>query len=195
MNFFSRIKLKSLKRKVKNLYDKRDKGENVNVKHEIKANIDLAKYYTKHSYDKHLPHARELALECYRAAGILGDASSQYNFAKRQIDTGIFWEEIYHSIYGLPIHNEYAAQCYKEGYEFLKKAEENGYFLATRLHGLSYIHGWGVSPDKDRGFKLIVTSIDEAGAWDKATEIFKELGLNNPEFFSSIMAIKQQQRR
>lgn len=193
MNFIQRLKLKSLEKKARNLYERREKGENVNRVQEIKANLDLAKFYDLHLHNKKFPNAEDNANEYYRAAGNLGDPNALYIFGKRRLDKARFWDEWLQGVYGLPIHKNYASQYYNEAFEYFKKAEESGSPLALRLHGLAYIHGWGVPQDKETGFKMVVQSIDEENAWDRATEIFKEIGLNTPDFFSSIMAIKQRQ--
>jgi TPR repeat protein len=135
------------------------------------------------------------ANECYRAAALAGSVNAQYIFGKRRFDEGKFWQQWRQGIYGLPVHETYAKQMYEEGFIFLKKAIENGSFLAKRLYGLAYIHGLGVAKDQDQGFKLIIQSVDDEKAWDKATKIFEELGLNTPEFFSSIMALRANSAR
>lgn len=190
MNFLQRIKLKSLKKKVKNLYEKREKGANVDVKYEAKAQMDLGNFYSQHLFDKDLPNAEVYALECYRAAAILGNSEAQYIFANRQMEKGKFWDELSSGMYGRDIHQKYAKACYEEAHNYAQKAEDNGYALAKRLRGLAYINAWGVEKDKTKGFQLVVDSIEEEGSWDKATQIFEEIGLNTPEFFSSIMALR-----
>jgi TPR repeat protein len=190
MNFLSKYKFNRLKKRVKILYDKRERGDNVDVRHEIKANKELGKFYQQHQFDKAMPHAAIHAAECYRAAANLGDAEAQYLFGQLKLEQGRFWDQFSQGIYALPIHQEYAKDAYEEALEQLQQAAEKGNYLALRLYGLVYINGWGVVQDKDKGFKMVVQSIDEAKAWDKATQIFEELGLNTPEFFSSIMAVK-----
>jgi len=191
MNFLSKIKLKSLRKKVNNLHNKRERGENIDVKYEIKAQKELGKFYDKHRFDKKLPNAEILANECYRAAALLGDSVAQYIFAERQLQKGKFWDEFAQGIYGRDIHKTYATNAYEEGFNYLKEADASGSPLAKRLHGLAYINGWGVEVDQDKGFKLVVDSIEEENAWDRATQIFEESGLNKPEFFSAIMTLKQ----
>lgn len=190
MNFLQRFKLRSLKKKAEVLFKKRDSGAG-DVKQEIKIHKDLAEFYDKHQFDKKLPYAPQSALEHYRIAAILGSSEAQYIFAKRKLEEGKYWDEWIEGIYGRTIHKTYAKACYEEAFNYLSEAEKNSYPLAKRLHGLAYIHGWGIEKNKDEGFKLIVASIEEENAWDKATQIFEELGLNTPEFFSSIMALKQ----
>ena len=76
--------------------------------------------------------------------------------------------------------------CYADAHAYLSSSEKLGHIQAKRLHGLAYINGWGVPADKNRGFELIVESIDQENSWDKVPQIFKEIGLNKPEFFSAL---------
>lgn len=190
MNIFQKMKLKGLQKKVQVLYNKRERGDNVDVKFEIKAQLDLAHFYDKHFFDAKLPNAEIYALECYRAAALLGSPEAQYIFGQRQMEKGKFWSQWAAGMYGRAIHKKYAQDCYEEAFNYLEKSEAGGYPLAKRLRGLALINGWGVAKDKDRGFKLIVASIEDEKAWDRAMQIFTDLGLNTPEFFSSIVALK-----
>lgn len=194
MNIMQRFKLKGLEKKVKKLHDLREQGGNVDVKQEAKAQIELAKFYDAHSFDKKLPRAIVQAFECYRAAAILGDMEAQYICGQRRLEEGKFWEHWSAGLYGNPIHKKYAALFYEEAFTYLKEAETSGHPLAKRLHGLALINGWGVDKDVEAGFKLVVDSIAAENAWDKVTKIFEELGLNSPEFFSMLMTYKKDKR-
>lgn len=187
---FAKFKLKKLLKKAKNLYDKRERGANVNIKNEVKVLKDLAKFHLKHQFNKKFPKAKIYANEYYRAAAALNDPEAQYILGKEQLETGRFWQSWHDGHYGEPVHETYKSQCFKEAFALLEAADENGYPLAKRLHGLAWINGWGVEANNDKGFKMIVDSIEEANQWDKATEIFKELGLNKPEFFSAMMQMR-----
>lgn len=191
MDFLLKRKLKKLQKRARILYDKRERGETIDAKYEIKAQLDLAHFYDKYRYYKIFPRAESCALEYYRTAAELGSAEAQYTFGQRRLEDAKFWDEWFAGINGQPLHQELAKSYYTEAFNNLSKAESNGYPLAKRLYGLAYIHGWGVPKDKDRGFKMVVESIEEEGSWNRATQIFTELGLNTPDFFSSIMAIKQ----
>lgn len=191
MNFLAKMKLKGLLKKAKHLCDKREQGANVNIKNEIKVLKQLAKFYQKHRSDKKLPYATILADEYHRAAASLNDADAQYTLGQTKLEEGKFWQAWIEGNYGSEVHSIYAAQAFKEAFELLKDADKSGYPLAKRLHGLAYINGWGVDVDQNKGFQMVVDSIEEANAWDKATEIFKELGLNKPEFFSTMMQMRK----
>ena len=58
---------------------------------------------------------------------------------------------------------------------------------ALRVMGLCHIHGWGVAVDRQKGFSLIVDSINRDNSWDKLPEIFSKIGLNKPEFLSELI--------
>lgn len=186
----AKMKLKSLQKKAKNLYDKRERGANVNVKTEVKVLKDIAKLYIKHQFNKKFPNALVHAHEYYRAAAGLSDAEAQFILGEIQLEKGKFWRQWHEENYGEPVHEAYAEMYFKEAFAFLSEADQNGYPLAKRLHGLAYINGWGVEIDQNKGFKMVVDSIEEANEWEKATEIFKVLGLNKPEFFSTMMQMR-----
>ncbi len=81
---FARLKVNKLKKKAKNLYNKRESGASVNVKTEVKVLKDIAKFYEKHLFHKKFPQAAVLRNEYYRAAAGLEDAESQYILGKTQ---------------------------------------------------------------------------------------------------------------
>ncbi|MGE3920617.1 MAG: hypothetical protein AB7F64_06705 [Gammaproteobacteria bacterium] len=193
--FLTKMKLNALKKRAQVLHDKRARGEQISAADEIKAFLDLAQFYDKHANDKHYPFAKIEALEYYRAAGHSGSSEAQYIFAQRKLELAKFWQKWAEGPLSMDIHQKIAKQCFEDAFQYLISAENHGYPLAKRLHGLAYIHGWGVTQDKDKGFQLIVASIEEEKAWDRATTIFAELGLNSPEFFSSIMAAKNKNNK
>ena len=45
-------------------------------------------------------------------------------------------------------------------------------------------------PNLEKGYRLVLESIDLEQAWGKATQIFDTLKLNLPEFFSALRAYK-----
>lgn len=187
---FQKLKFKSLQRKAKKLHDLREQGANIDVKNEIAAQIELGKFYDNHPFNKNYPHADLYALECYRMAASLGDPEAQYICGKRLFDKARFWENWSTGMYGSGIHKKYASSYYEEAFTYLKEAESHSHPLAKRLQGLAYINGWGVAKNVEVGFKMVVESIEQEGTWDKATQIFQELGLNNPEFFSMLLTYK-----
>lgn len=187
MNFLQKRKLNSLKAKVQKLHEQREQGISVDVSQEIDACTQLAKFYEKHYFDKGLPHAEIYAFECYRAAAVLGSAQAQYVCGQRLFEKAQFWEQWSNSIFGQTIHRKYAQEYYDEAFTYLQEAENSGHALAKRLRGLAFVKGFGVPKDVDKGFILIVESIDQENAWDRVTKIFVDLGLNSPEFFSMLV--------
>jgi TPR repeat protein len=190
MTFFKRMKLKSLLKKVKKLYQLREQGANTDIKNEITALHAVAEFYTKNHYNEAFPNSPLFAFEYYRAAASLGDAKAQYLCGKELLDQAKFWEEWEKGMYADAIHTQNMTDRYAEAFKYLSAAESNGYALASRLHGLAYIHGWGVEKNTNTGFKYVLDSIEMDKAWDKATKILEELKLNSPEFFAALMAYK-----
>lgn len=190
MTFFSRMKINSLKKKIKALVNNRENNpvSDDDLKKEINLYYDLAKLYEKVQCKKGFEHADKLALECYRAAASLEDIEATYILSERFMELGKFWDQVIEDVFDSKMHQQYADKTYEEAFAYLKLAEEKGSFKAKRLHGLAYINGWGVESNLEHGFKLITASIEQEGAWDRATEILKELDLNKPEFMSYIMS-------
>ena len=143
-------------------------------------------------YDKDCPHAQMLCREAYRAAALLGNSEAQYRCGKLFMESGHFWMDTVAGLLSCDKQKDYAVESYAEGLKFLQDAESNGHALAKREHGLAYIHGWGVEQDTQKGYELVIKSIDVEGSWDNATEIFQSLGLNSTEFFSMLGALRKQ---
>jgi TPR repeat protein len=190
MNFFQKLKLKSLRKKVQKAHALREKkGTDVELKNEVAAQYNLAKFYDEHLFDKKLPHAEIYSLECYRAAASLEDVKAYYICGQRLLDQAKFWDAWSRSpIYGATIHKKYANNFYEEAFAYLSVADERDYPLAKRLLGLSFIHGWGKPRELEKGYNLVLDSIDLEKSWDRATKIFDELKLNSPEFFAALQA-------
>ena len=81
-------------------------------------------------------------------------------------------------------------QLYEEAHAYLSSSEGFQHVEARRLHGLCYINGWGVAEDQERGFKLVVESIEIEQSWDRVPQIFASIGLNKPEFFSALTKMR-----
>lgn len=150
--------------------------------HEL-ANI----YKTLLGHKKH-PFAADMVIACLRGAGALDDANAQYEVAKSLLDEAKFRERLQlEGLFASPSNERQMKQLYEEALVYLQTAEKLNHVLARRLHGLCYINGWGVSTDKDKGFELVVASIEQENSWEKVPQIFAEIGLNKPEFFAAIM--------
>jgi len=192
MNLLQKTKFNSLQKKARKFYEVRQgqQAGNPDMAAEIKLQYELAEFYKNHRFDKDVPHAEIYEFECYRLAAILGDIKAQYLCGKKLLEKGRFWEGMAQTLYTCQAHNKYAYEAYKEGLTYLETAEQNGYAPAKRLRGLAFMHGWGLPKDYDLGFNLIVASIEEEKAWDKAKEILQGIGLNASEFFAKLAAKK-----
>lgn len=193
IGWFMRLKLKSMTKKATSLHRYRQDNavSDILINKELTLFREIATLYDKYQFNKRFPNAREYALEAYRAAASLNDTNAQYIVGKRLLEQGKFWDSLQQTVYMCSVHQKYAAEAYKEAFVYLDSAEAAGHALAKRLKGLAYINGWGVEKNKDQGFSLVVDSIDQENSWDRATKIFDEIGLNKPEFFASIMSIRQ----
>lgn len=191
--WYIRLKLKSMTKKATAMHNYRQNNSvsDIVIKKELVLLYEIAKLWDKHQFKKKFLHAREYALEAYRAAAGLNDPNAQYIVGQRLLEQGKFWDSVQNSLYGCAAHKRYAKEAYTEAFVYLDAAEAAKHPLSKRLKGLAFINGWGVEKDSDKGFALVVDSIDLENAWARATKIFEETGLNKPEFFSSIMSIRQ----
>lgn len=193
MNFFSKLKLNKLRKKVEKLHKLRQQDETKeNIQNEITAQYQLVELYKKHLFDKKLPRAEIYIIECYRAVAALGEAKAQYLCGQSLLDQGKFWDRwSTNPVYGAAIHKKYAQTLFDEAHAYLQAADNNDYVLAKRLLGMANIHGWGIPKDMNKGYKLILDSIEAEKAWDRATKIFEELKLSSPEFFASLQSYRR----
>ncbi len=191
--WFIRLKIKSRLKRATAMYNNRQNNpvSDQVIKREITLLYEIAKLYDKNQFHKKFPHAADYALEAYRAAAAINDPNAKYLVGQRLLDKGKFWDSLKKTAFNCSVHKKYASDAYEEAFVYLDAAEAAGHALAKRLKGLAFVNGWGVEKNNDKGFSLIVDSIDQEQAWDRATKIFDEIGLNKPEFFSSIMSIRQ----
>ncbi len=183
-------KIKRLTKKIKALKHSRrsDQPKDEALKKELAYYFDLAAKYKKLVGNKKYPFAQLMVLECYRAAANLDDSTANYNLGKHYLDEAKFRESLQlGEVFDSPMNERRMKQHYEEAHAYLSTAEKLGHIEAKRLRGLCYINGWGVELDKDKGFELVVESIDEEGSWDRVPQIFASIGLNKPEFFAAIM--------
>lgn len=185
-NYFKKNQIKSLTKKISQLRQVRAQlqPKQPELENEIKLYYKLAKVYESCLYDKVFPNADLLMLECYRSASLLGDIQASYLFGKALLEKGKFWQRLSKSIFACKAHEKYAADAFEEAFTYLNEAVKHKHVLAKRLCGLAEINGWGLQANLEKGFEIIIESIEQEGAWDRATQIFEELGLNRPEFFA-----------
>ncbi len=157
------------------------------LKKEVAGYHKLAIIYKSLEGKKKYPFAKDMVLECYRAASTIDDPIAQYMLGKNLLEEAKFRENLQlNGVFSNPSNQRQMHQLYEEAHAYLLAAEQLNSIDAKRLHGLCYINGWGVDPDKKKGFDLIVDSIEQENSWDKVPQIFATMGLNKPEFFSAL---------
>ncbi|WP_367607193.1 hypothetical protein [Legionella sp. W05-934-2] len=158
------------------------------LKKEIKIYKKLIKLYQKLIGKKRYPHAQIQIIESYRVAAGLHDAESSYHLGKYMMDEANYRQHLEEEgLFSHPSNLKQRDSCYEQAHIYLEAATNLGHIEAMRLLGLSYIHGWGKAKDKDKGFDMVVSSIEKENAWGKLTEIFSRLGLNRPELISELI--------
>jgi len=193
MSFFKRLKIKRLIKKISALKQARElnRATDEAIRLEKTGYHQLADIYAGLHGKKKWPFARERMLACYRAASMLHDSKAQYLLGKALLDEAKMREKLeLDHVFASESNAQTLAQLYDEAHAFLSAAERLEHVEARRLHGLCYIHAWGVPEDKEHGFKLVVESIELEQSWDKVPQIFASIGLNKPEFFSALTKIR-----
>lgn len=186
---FKRLQIRSLVKKLKSMQQVRQlnqPSDDVLAK-EISLYIALAGLYHSLRKSKKYPFADVMVRECLRGAASIDSPQAQYDLGKSLLEEARYREGIEKDVYLANASN--ARQCrqlYEEALAYLQGAEAKGHVLAKRLHGLCHINGWGVEADKNKGFDLVVASIEQENSWDKVPQIFAAIGLNKPEFFSAL---------
>ena len=129
-----------------------------------------------------------MLLAVYRASSMLDDSTAQYLLGKNLLEEGKFRDNLQREgVFASESNERQMRERFVDAHAFLMAAMKLNHIQAKRLHGLSYINGWGLPADKNKGFELIVESIEQENSWDRVPQIFKEIGLNKPEFFSALM--------
>ncbi|KTD47987.1 hypothetical protein Lqui_2251 [Legionella quinlivanii] len=193
MTFFKRYKIKSLNKKLKALQQSRlstQPSEEALIKERAiyKSLVDI---YKSLRGKKKYPFADQMIRECQRAAAAIDDAEAQYLLGKDLLEEAKFREQLEKDkIFASTINEKRMAQLYEEAHAYFIAAQKLNHIQAKRLQGLAYINGWGVDPDREKGFEMIVASINQENSWDKVPQIFASLGLNKPEFFSALTKLR-----
>ncbi|KTD17204.1 hypothetical protein [Legionella jordanis] len=190
MKFLKRYRIKRLTKKLKAMQQNRihnQPSDEVLAK-EIAYYHELKEIYQNLVGNKKYPFAADMVQACLRAAGALDDANAQYDLAKTLLDEAKFRERLQlEGLFASSSNERQMKQLYEEAHIYLQNAEKLRHVLAKRLRGLCYINGWGVPADKEKGFELVVASIEQENSWDRVPQIFAAIGLNKPEFFAAIM--------
>ena len=190
---FDTLKHNALLKKARKYHQLREEGDNHAVHEEIKILKKLAQFYEKKRFCKKFPKAEWHSLEVLRKAAMLGDANAQYGFGDKMLKQANDWLTLQNDFLASNIHTRYANLCYEQAFGYLEQAEAQGHPLAKRLRGLALIHGWGKEKHQEEGTRLIIESIKEEGTWEKANDIFEQLGLHSPEIFNALMSEKAKQ--
>lgn len=152
---------------------------------------NLADIYQLLASDEQFPANAIMLREVRRTAATIEDAEAAYLLGYSCLEEAKYRAEIeLNGVYANPTNQKRAIQLYEEAHAYLQSAQDLGHVQAKRLLGLSYINAWGVPENKEKGFELVVASIEQEGSWDKLTEIFSDLGLNNPEFFADLVRFR-----
>ena len=161
------------------------------LKKEIRLYKEIAALYDLLAGTSDYPYGREQATECYRFTSTLGDIESMRIVGQRKMEDGKFWTSLTTAIfYDSEVHEKEKNLDFDEAFKFLNTANNHEDVLGKRLLGVLYVNGWGVDADIDKGLKLIIESLDIGNEWQNSSKIFEELGLNKPEFFTKLMAMK-----
>lgn len=188
--WLTQAKINRITKKLKSMQQSRALNQPTDdaVAKEIAGYHKLVSIYKSLQGHKKCPYAKEMMLACYRASAMLDDTTAQYLLGKALLEEAKFREGLQTgSVFASENNQHQMVERYEEAHAYLFAAEKLEHIQAKRLHGLCFINGWGVPADKNRGFELIVESIQQENSWDKVPQIFKEMGLNKPEFFSALM--------
>lgn len=187
--WLKRIKINRLLKKIKVMQQSRVlnlPSDEVLAK-EIACYHQLAGIYTSLHGNKKCPFAREMLLAVYRTSSMLNDATAQYLLGKNLLEEAKVREHLQsEGVLASEKNDRQMHECYFDAHAYLLSAQKLGHIQAKRLSGLCYINGWGVPVDKNTGFELVVESIEQENSWARVPQIFKEIGLNKPEFFSAL---------
>jgi hypothetical protein len=147
----------------------------------------IVKLYSAVKKKKKFPFANVMILEAYRKASEIEDRDAQYKLAIHCIEEAKFRQAVQQEhVFASSLNEKKMKDLFAEGLSYLISAENLGHILAKRLHGLCYINAWGVSENREKGFAMVVESIDLEKSWDKVPQIFASIGLNKPEFFAAL---------
>lgn len=187
-------KIKRLTKKLRSMQANRvcnQPGDTV-IKKEIDYCFELAGIYKRLIGSKKHPFAALMVIECYRAAASIQSDEAHYELGKAFIEDGKYRQQLINDgIFNSPENLKECHAVFELGHKHLLEAEKLNHIQAKRLRGLCLINGWGVDPEKDKGFELVVASIDQEESWDRVPQIFAAIGLNKPEFFAAIMQRKK----
>lgn len=193
MVFFKRFKARRLQKKLGLMIKHREQNavSDTLLAKEIALCYRLASLYKSLIGCKKEPYAKEMQLESYRLAANINDTRAYYLVGSQRLEDGKFWQSLSEGDFSSDYHQMHAKEAFKEAFNYLEMADNNDYALARRQIGMAFINGWGKEVDKDKGFKMVVESIDKLNEWPKVTEVFKSLDLNKPEFYEQLTNLRK----
>lgn len=189
MCWFKRFKIKRILKQLKTMqhYRTLNQPTDETLKKEINLYFRLAQIYLSLYKNKQYPFAREQALACYRTAAALENAEAQYVLGKYLLNEARFRDTLQsEELLASESNARLMKQLYEEVHAYLAAAVKFNHIQAKRLLGVCYINGWGCTIDKNKGFDLIIASIEQENSWDRVQKIFVEMGINKPAFFSEL---------
>lgn len=189
MCWFKRFKINKLIKnaKIMQQYRQLNQPTDALIAKEIAIYFQLASLYEALKKHKKFPFAHEQMLACYRAAASMNDKNAQYLLGKNLLEEAKFREEAQNSvIFAHESNAKRMRELYNESHAYLSSASIMNHIQAKRLLGLCYINGWGVPEDKNKGFDLVIVSIEQENSWDRVQKVFAEIGINNSTFFSEL---------
>lgn len=191
---FNGWKIKKIKKKLKVMQANRVNNQPADeeIKKEVALYNELANIYQQMIGSKKFPYAQLTQEEVLRLAADLEDAEANFKLGNLLLNRAKFRESLQQEdILANEINLKKATTLFKEAHTYINAASNLGHIKAKRLKGLALINGWGQEVDKKAGFEFIVESIEQEEAWERVPQIFAEIGLNKPEFFSAIMQRKK----
>jgi hypothetical protein len=187
---FTAWKIKRIVKKIKFLQQNRmhNQPTDQQLKQEIDLYHQLVILHLKLLRKKKHPFASVMVIESYKGAANLNDPFAHFQLAQMFLEEAKYRHALEQDgVFNSENNQRRTSVLFEESHAHLLAAEGLGHAGSKRLRGLCIINGWGVPADKNVGFELVVSSIEQEGSWDKVPQIFASMGLNKPEFFSAIM--------
>ena len=189
MLLLKRFTIRSLTKKLKLMHQNRlhNQPSDEVIGKEINLYRTLATIYRAFRNKKKYPFSDLMVTECLRAAAALDSSQAQYELGEKLLEEAKFREKLeMEGLFANDANARRMRELYQDAHTYLFNADKFSHILAKRLRGLCFINGWGVEIDKNKGFELVVASIDQENSWEKVPQIFAAIGLNKPEFFAAL---------
>jgi TPR repeat protein len=196
MCWMTLFRIKRIKKKLSKMQQFRQSHDvdDAKIQNEIKYELKLHDLYQKLIGKKKHPFAQMLAVESWRAAAQLNHVPSMYELGNFYLKMAQCRENLEQEKIFSSAENQRAMKdAYLQAHTFLEAAQKMGHLDAMLLYGLCFIFGWGMPIDQNKGYQLVIESIDKKQCWGKLPQLFAPMGLNKSEFFEAL--IKRQSLR